>query len=87
MKTLTDWDKLTDLKDKEIDFSDIAKTNIDFWENAVLIKPQKKVEITVSLDEDIAEWVESFGVKSNQILNDIFRAFYTISSEKMINKM
>lgn len=82
MKTLTDWDKLSSIEDFEIDYSDIPSTDNHFWENPVVVKPKKSVDITISLDEDLADWVKSLSLKSNRILNTIFRAFYTISTEK-----
>lgn len=42
----TDLEKLRNMKDEDIDFSDIPELGPDFWENAELIVPEKKKGIT-----------------------------------------
>ena len=77
--TKTDWQKLSRQNDKEIDYSDIPKTNDKFWENAEINLPHKKVDITLNIDEDLALWLKEKGNSSNQALNNILRAYYLVN--------
>ena len=44
--------KLDEIKDKEIDYSDIPELDDSFWANAVLEYPEKKKPVTLRLDSD-----------------------------------
>ena len=52
----TDRKRLINMKDKDIDYSDIQETDYDFWKDAeVLIPIKKKVNVAITVDEDIAK--------------------------------
>ena len=73
----TNWERLKNMKDKDINYSDIPKTDADFWEDAQIVYGIKKKEITIKVDEDIAEWIEQFGENSDKTINYIFRSYFT----------
>jgi len=72
----TDWSKLNNMSDNDIDYSDIQQTDYNFWSDAEIILPHKKVEIKLQLDEDIAVWINQFGDKSNIAINNLLRSYY-----------
>jgi uncharacterized protein (DUF4415 family) len=76
----TDWQKLSRRSDKEIDYSDIPKTDEKFWENAEVFLPHKKVDFTIKIDEDLALWLKEMGNSSNQAVNNIIRAYFLVNS-------
>ena len=78
----TDWERLKNMKDEDIDFSDIPETNEDFWKDAEVIVPiKKKVDVTITVDEDIADWLSELGAKSNKAVNSLLHAYFiTIKS-------
>ncbi|MBM2815777.1 MAG: hypothetical protein HW421_2539 [Ignavibacteria bacterium] len=78
--TKTDWQRLSRKNDKEIDYSDIPKTDEKFWENAEIMIPRKKVDYTLKIDEDLALWLKEKGNSSNQAVNNIIRAYYLVNS-------
>jgi len=80
--TNTNWEKLKSMSDTDIDYSDIAESDNDFWKNADLIVPHKKVELKLQVDEDIAKWIKEFGTKSNEAVNTLLRS-YLISTKQL----
>jgi uncharacterized protein (DUF4415 family) len=77
--TKTDWSRLDQRKDNEIDYSDIAKTDELFWEDAEIVSPHKKVDLTIMIDEDLAIWLKAMGQNSNQAVNNIIRAYFLVN--------
>ncbi len=72
--------ELLNLKDSEIDYSDIAETDTEFWKDAEFRYFQKKVDYTIKIDEDLVEWLNGLGIESNQAINNIIRAYYLINT-------
>lgn len=71
--TKTNWEMLASEDDDKIDYSDIEETNEEFWKDAELVHPQKKVEIKIKVDEDLANWLINSGDNSIQAFNNILR--------------
>jgi uncharacterized protein (DUF4415 family) len=51
----TDIKKLDNLPDSAIDYSDIPETDADFWKEAEVEYPSRKIALSIRLDEDIIE--------------------------------
>jgi len=81
----TDWTKLKNMSETEIDYSDIQETNYDYWDNAEIVLPHKKVEIKLQIDEDIANWINQFGDKSNIAVNNLLRSYFIGINELQTN--
>ena len=47
--SLTDWEKINQLGDEDIDFSDIPETNGEFWKNAEWYMPPKQDSLIYTL--------------------------------------
>jgi len=73
----TNWNKLKNLTDSQIDYSDIPETNSEFWSDAEIILPQNKVDLKIKVDEDIAIWLKQFGEKYNNTINRILRSHFS----------
>ena len=72
----TDWKRVNNLTDKTIDYSDIPDTSFDFWEDAAISYPVKKVTLKLKVDEDIAEWIKQLGSNSDVAINNLLRSYY-----------
>jgi uncharacterized protein (DUF4415 family) len=61
--------------DSEIDLSDIPEITDEQWRTAVRYNPYlaKKKQITVRLDTDILDWLQSFGKGYQTRLNVMLR--------------
>lgn len=79
--TKTDWKKMNRRDDKEIDYSDIPKTDSKFWEDGEMFLPHKKVNISISIDEDLALWLKAMGKYSNNAINSLIRAYYLVNNQ------
>ena len=74
--TKKDWERVNNLKDEDIDFSDIPEVT-DFskfrpWEQREMFKPVK-VSVTCKLDADIVAWLKKEGKGYQTRLNAILR--------------
>jgi len=47
------------MSDDEIDYSDIPPLPDTFFKRAKILRPQRKVSVTVELDADILDWFKS----------------------------
>ncbi|PHS14906.1 MAG: 3-oxoacyl-ACP synthase [Kangiella sp.] len=70
----TDWNKLAKMKDSEIDTSDIAELDDDFFKHAVIRVPAKK-SVTMRLDADVLEWYKSQGSGYQTRINKLLRSY------------
>ena len=68
--------KLDEIKDENIDYSDIPDLDEKFWENAVIEYPEKKKPVTLRLDADVLEWFRSMGKGYQTRINSVLRSFY-----------
>ena len=67
--------KLEEIKDEDIDFSDIPELDESFWENAVVEYPEKKKSVTIRLDTDVLEWFQSKGKGYQTRINSVLRSY------------
>ncbi len=83
--TQTDWDRLANMKDEDIDFSDIPELGEDFFRNARLRMPGKQA-MTIRLDADVLEWFKQLGpgyqTRINQLLRQYMEAQIALQNEK-----
>jgi uncharacterized protein (DUF4415 family) len=73
------------MKKSEINYSDIPVTNVEFWEDASVIYPQKKVSVYIKIDEDIALWLKELGNDSDNAVNNLLRSYF-ISAKHFAEK-
>ena len=57
-KSGTDWERLANMADEEIDYSDIPPLDENFFKKGKLRMPEKRL-ITVPIDADILKWFKS----------------------------
>jgi uncharacterized protein (DUF4415 family) len=69
------FEKLAQMPDSEIDFSDIPELTEKFWKNAVrnpYYRPIKK-QLTLRLDADVIAWLRKKGKGYQTRANDLLR--------------
>jgi uncharacterized protein (DUF4415 family) len=74
---------LDEIKDKEIDYSDIPELDDTFWANAVIEYPEKKKPVTLRLDADVLDWFRSLGKGYQTRINSVLRSFYEAHKKKI----
>lgn len=60
-KGKTDFKRLREMRDADVDFSDIPKLDQSFWKNAKLTLPVPKDRLTIRVDHDVVEWLKNQG--------------------------
>ena len=70
----TDWKRLNEMKDEDIDTSDIPELGDDFFENAEVRLPPKK-SVTMRLDADVLDWFKSQGQGYQTRINQLLRKY------------
>ncbi|MFJ3052253.1 BrnA antitoxin family protein [Pseudomonas nitroreducens] len=70
----TDFKRLRELKDQDIDTSDIPELGEDFFRNAELHLPTKQA-VTIRLDSDVLEWFKSQGAGYQTRINKLLRQY------------
>ena len=71
----TDWKRLRQAKDKDIDYSDIPATDAAFWAAAEVLMPQAKTQLSIRFDKDIVDWFKRQGPGYQTRMNAVLRAY------------
>ena len=75
----TDVEALRNMKDEDIDFSDIPRTTPEFWAKAVLRKGLKpiirKQQVTIRIDSDVLDFLRSEGDGYQTKINQLLRSY------------
>jgi len=70
-----DLEKLKKLPDKDIDYSDIAETDNNFWADADIVMPKKKQPISLRVDTDVVDWFKKQGKQYQSRMNAVLRSY------------
>ena len=66
----TDWDRLDEMTDDDIDYSDIPPLNDEFFARARLVIPN-----AVAVDPDVLAWFKRLGPDYPERINRILREY------------
>ncbi|ODS22448.1 3-oxoacyl-ACP synthase [Candidatus Endobugula sertula] len=70
----TDWKRLAEMKDDDIDTSDIPELDEAFFLHADINVPPKK-PVTLRLDSDVLQWFKSQGQGYQTRINKLLRNY------------
>ena len=73
-RSKTDWKRLSETKDKDIDTSDIPELDDDFFRRAEIKVPVKQ-PVTLRLDTDVLIWFKSQGQGYQTRINKLLRSY------------
>ena len=71
----SDLQRLRNLKDEEIDYSDIPELDEAFFEKAVLVLPKPKASVCIRLDQEVLDWFKGQGKGYQTRINALLRAY------------
>jgi uncharacterized protein (DUF4415 family) len=74
-KGKTDFKRLREMRDEDIDYSDIPKLDVNFWKTAKLTMHAPKDRVTIRLDHDLVEWLKKKGSGYQTRINAILRSY------------
>ena len=75
LKGRTDWDRVRNMKDEDIDTSDIPELGEDFWKYAKLFRPSEREMISLRIDKDVTDWFRAQGKGYQGYMNAVLKAF------------
>jgi len=70
----TDWSRLAQMDDKDIDTSDIPELDEAFFQQAELRVPAKQA-VTIRLDSDVLAWFKDQGAGYQTRINQLLRQY------------
>ncbi len=76
----TDWKRVDEMTDEEIDTSDIPPLDDNFFAKAKLRMP-KQVSVTMRLDADLMEWFRAQGEEYESLINSALRSYVESNKE------
>jgi uncharacterized protein (DUF4415 family) len=71
----TDWERLKQMPDSDIDFGEIQELGEDFFANAKIRMPQTKKAVSIRLDQDILAWFRHQGRGYQTRINSVLRSY------------
>lgn len=78
-KSQTDWKRIDELKDEDIDYSDIPEVTPEMFARGVvregLKKVPRKTQLTLRVDSDVLEWYRKQGSGYQTRINALLRAY------------
>ena len=73
-RSKTDWKRIDEMRDEDIDYSDIPKIGPDFFANAILW-PGPKKQITLRIDPDVLTFFRKHGRVYQSTMNAVLRKY------------
>ena len=71
----TNWERIDQLTEEEIDTSDIPPLDDAFFANAKLRLPEGKVPVIISVDADVYNWFKSQGSEYRNLIDTALRIY------------
>jgi uncharacterized protein (DUF4415 family) len=76
----TDWERLSTMAEKDIDFSDNQELTEDFFAHATLRMPESKKAVSLRIDPDVLEWYKTKGPGYQTRINAVLRMYMQAKS-------
>ena len=67
--------QIKNIKDEDIDYSDIPELDEDFWANTTPVYPKGKKAISIRLDQDIIDFFKHQGRGYQSKINNVLRSY------------
>lgn len=75
-----DWEKFHNMKDSDIDFSDMPEADDDWFKKAVLVIPPNKKMVSIRLDGAVIEWFKLQGKGYQTRINEVLKMYMKAKS-------
>lgn len=82
----TDWVRLSEMKDEDIDTSDIPPLDETLFANARLRLPKEKVSVTLDVDKDVLEWFKAQEADFQGRINAALRIYAEAHKIKLVTR-
>ena len=71
----TDWVRLKEMPDKDIDLSDVPELDAEFFRTATVRMPCAKKAVSIRLDQDVLAWFREQGGTYQTRINAVLRTY------------
>ena len=68
-------DEMANIRDEDIDFSDIPELGEDFWKNAVLVMPESTQQVTLRVKKSVLDAYKSTGKGYQTRMNAVLESY------------
>jgi len=80
-KYFSDLNRLRNMKDEEINYSDSPELDEAFFERAVIVLPKPKASVSIRLDQEVLDWFKTQGKGYQTRINALLRAYMEAHSK------
>ena len=85
-KSQTDWERVDELQDNDIDFSDNPEVTPEMFAKSIVrkgLKPvRRKTQVTLRIDEDVLTWFRKQGTGYQTRINSLLKAYKEAHQDK-----
>ncbi|HUY27549.1 MAG TPA: BrnA antitoxin family protein [Candidatus Binataceae bacterium] len=87
-KTMTDWARVNALTDRDIEKAVASDPDAppimdeQWWRNATLVMPERKVPVSMRVDREILEWFKRQGRGYQSRMHAVLAAYYRAHSAR-----
>ena len=67
--------EIQSVQEKDINYSDIPETDVEFWNKAQVVYPKQKKPITIRIDIDTLQWFKQQGSGYQSKINAVLHAY------------
>jgi uncharacterized protein (DUF4415 family) len=71
----TDYKRLLEMKDSEINYSDISELDEAFFKNAKIVLPEPKTAVSIRLDREVLNWFKNQGGGYQTKINAVLKTY------------
>ena len=75
IKSRTDWNRLRDLKEKDIDTTDIPPIDPTLFKRMEIRMPRTKQLVSLRIDPDVLGWFRKQGSRYQTRINAVLRSY------------
>ena len=74
-KDQTDWEALRNMRDEDIDLSDIPELDKNFWKHAKVVRPDATQQVTLRIKKSVLEYFKAGGKGYQTRMNQVLESF------------
>ena len=74
-KGQTDWEAFRNMRDEDIDLSDIPELDKNFWKNAKIVRPDTTQQVTLRIKQSVLEYFKAGGKGYQTRMNQVLESF------------
>ncbi len=78
---MSDLKKIDEIKDEDIDYSDIPALDNSFFIKKTIELPRPKKSVTIRIDDDVLDWFKKQGKGYQTKMNAVLKTFVAVNKK------